>query len=567
MTNTNLDPRSLVYQWKPGTKKSLKKEKSIPGKSKVPSNVASQRLIITSNFPRKMKNIKGNTKSEQSINNQKKYQKKKREQFESKTKKLKPHSNRIIRNQSIFQKPSETKRTHVSSKKSIEVTLSKDKVIKSGKSISKKAKVESNKKIKPEYTVKYNLEEFEQRNAAEEKKEIFEIYKQRKIQKLLKRLRIPFQDESGMQMISGIFSLGTFVKNIVDSTIKSKNLNLIQKNQFEIQEDFEEDNETLSRASYEELDLKKADLDMSGSSAVGQSKVGGGKSMMLINRPTKIFSPNIIDKTRFFLSPVVKSMIRNNLASRRTISTSKDPLKEEFRNSVPKENYNKQWTDNRRRSLIKELKDESFGNSNEELNYHISPDNSLLEQNEVTKSLNVDFLKKFIEENGHLKFVQSMSKTHRRNWQERKTVVKFKTDKIHILIADDSHKQIESIQNILLQSNVEIHTANDGNEALEKVIKFADSGFFYHLILMDVHMPKCDGYRGTINIRKFEDERKTLLKNHIVAISADEQDVTIGQTKECKMDDFIQKPLSRPILYNVLYERAKELGVGYLLSA
>lgn len=86
------------------------------------------------------------------------------------------------------------------------------------------------------------------------------------------------------------------------------------------------------------------------------------------------------------------------------------------------------------------------------------------------------------------------------------------------------------------------------------------------MILMDVHMPQCDGYNSTINIRKLEQVEKVSIKNHIVAISADENDLTLSLYQEGGMNDFIQKPISQPILFNVLKERAQALGVGDLLS-
>lgn len=553
LTHTNVDPRRLVYQWKPGQRKGSKKEKSTAGRSKVSSNVASQRFIITSNFPRTMKGMKNNSKSEQSIKNHQ-YSLKKRDYGESKKKKPKSHSNRTIRNKSILRKQSDRKKIDISSKKSIEVVIKKDNLLKSGNEIPSPKKEENH--------VKFQMEEFENHKLLRGNNEVLNICNKEKVQKLLKRLRIPFQDDHGIQMMKGIFSLGNFIKNIVDSTIATKNV-LIAQNQFGIQEDFDEDNETLSHASYGEKDLKKAaDLDMSASSNVGTAKT---KSMMIINRPSK-YSPAMPNTKRFLMSPVVKGIIRNNLTSRRSIQT---PIEKNHHNSnLQNERMKRQLQRlNKKNSTeIKETIDESFEfQSDEDLNSNISLRDSHLDMLDP-RHLTTNFMKEFMEENTHLKFVQSMKKSHRRGWEEKKTLLKYDPEHIHILIADDSYKQLETIQNILMHTNVKIDTACDGIEALEQVKTFASSGFIYHLILMDVHMPNCDGNASTINIRKFEDENNNSLKNHIVAISADEQDVTIGQTKESKMDDFIQKPISQPILFNVLKERASRLGVSELLK-
>jgi CheY-like chemotaxis protein len=90
-------------------------------------------------------------------------------------------------------------------------------------------------------------------------------------------------------------------------------------------------------------------------------------------------------------------------------------------------------------------------------------------------------------------------------------------------------------------------------------------GRVYHLILMDIHMPQCDGYSSTEKIRNMEKTEKVTIKNHIVAISADENDLTVSFSKEGGMNDFIQKPISQPILYNVLKERTGDLKIQDLL--
>ena len=47
----------------------------------------------------------------------------------------------------------------------------------------------------------------------------------------------------------------------------------------------------------------------------------------------------------------------------------------------------------------------------------------------------------------------------------------------------------------------------------------------YHLILMDIIMPNMGGLASTDLIRKMELDTKQTVKNHIIAISADEREL------------------------------------------
>mmetsp|Transcript_32171 Transcript_32171/g.29077 ORF Transcript_32171/g.29077 Transcript_32171/m.29077 type:complete len:81 (-) Transcript_32171:123-365(-) len=64
----------------------------------------------------------------------------------------------------------------------------------------------------------------------------------------------------------------------------------------------------------------------------------------------------------------------------------------------------------------------------------------------------------------------------------------------------------------------------------------------YHMILMDVIMPLCDGYEATSSIRDAE------LKNgypatYICGLSSNDDALTQEMCKKSGMDDFCRKPL------------------------
>lgn len=75
--------------------------------------------------------------------------------------------------------------------------------------------------------------------------------------------------------------------------------------------------------------------------------------------------------------------------------------------------------------------------------------------------------------------------------------------KTKILLVDDEKDIVEFLNYNLVQEGFEVITAFDGEEALEKIKKNPD------LIILDVMMPKMDGYEACIKIRKIKEHENT----------------------------------------------------------
>ncbi len=106
--------------------------------------------------------------------------------------------------------------------------------------------------------------------------------------------------------------------------------------------------------------------------------------------------------------------------------------------------------------------------------------------------------------------------------------------KSKILLVDDERDIVELLQYNLEQEGFEVITAFDGHEALLKVHENPD------LIILDVMMPKMDGYEVCAKIRE-NDKYKSLPVIFLTAKSSEMDEVyglNIGA------DDFIQKPVS-----------------------
>ena len=105
-----------------------------------------------------------------------------------------------------------------------------------------------------------------------------------------------------------------------------------------------------------------------------------------------------------------------------------------------------------------------------------------------------------------------------------------------ILVVEDDFDIRELLQNFLQEAGYEVATANDGIEALSLF-----SGQRYDLIILDILLPKIDGYGVCELIRKQSDVPIIML----TALSGEEDQI---RGLDLQVDDYITKPFSMPIL-------------------
>ena len=102
---------------------------------------------------------------------------------------------------------------------------------------------------------------------------------------------------------------------------------------------------------------------------------------------------------------------------------------------------------------------------------------------------------------------------------------------LSILLAEDNLINQKVAQSIFKNIGYEIDIAKNGKEAVEMMEKGK-----YDVLFMDLLMPEMDGYQATTQIRK---SGHTL---PIIAMSADEDDVTRKAAFEAGMVDYVRKP-------------------------
>lgn len=110
-------------------------------------------------------------------------------------------------------------------------------------------------------------------------------------------------------------------------------------------------------------------------------------------------------------------------------------------------------------------------------------------------------------------------------------------NKLKILVVDDESRMRKLVKDFLVKQNYEVMEAGDGSEALD--IFFANQEIA--LIILDVMMPKMDGWQVCREIRNYS-------KVPIIMLTArtDERDELQGF--QLGVDEYIAKPFSPKIL-------------------
>lgn len=108
-----------------------------------------------------------------------------------------------------------------------------------------------------------------------------------------------------------------------------------------------------------------------------------------------------------------------------------------------------------------------------------------------------------------------------------------------VLVVDDEKLIVKGIRFSLLQDGLEVDCAYDGEEALEMAKATA-----YDLILLDVMLPKMDGFEVCQQIREFSDVPIIML-----TAKGDDMDKILGL--DYGADDYITKP------FNILEVKAR----------
>ena len=132
-------------------------------------------------------------------------------------------------------------------------------------------------------------------------------------------------------------------------------------------------------------------------------------------------------------------------------------------------------------------------------------------------------------------------------------------DALKILVVDDEARMRKLVKDFLTKQNFTVLEAEDGEQALDLFFEQKDIA----MVILDVMMPKMDGWQVCREIRKYS-------KTPIIMLTAkgEEQDELLGF--ELGVDEYISKPFSPKILVarvEAILRRTGKADAGDVLSA
>ena len=102
-----------------------------------------------------------------------------------------------------------------------------------------------------------------------------------------------------------------------------------------------------------------------------------------------------------------------------------------------------------------------------------------------------------------------------------------------VLVVDDDPAMRDVLERILETENLTVHTAVDGNDALQKTLSLKPD-----LILLDINMPRLDGLTLCQTIRTGKDTQNI----PIIIVTGHSSRGRLEQCMEAGADDYLAKP-------------------------
>ena len=128
---------------------------------------------------------------------------------------------------------------------------------------------------------------------------------------------------------------------------------------------------------------------------------------------------------------------------------------------------------------------------------------------------------------------------------------------LHVLVAEDTRLLLKLIERLLKKEGAEVTLTADGVEVVEA---YQANPLAYSAILMDLQMPRMDGYEATKRIRLLEGTGQVPGRIPIIALTAHAMDSDAERCRAVGMEDYLRKPLDKSIIVSTLLRRRRSLN-------
>ncbi|MDH5301552.1 MAG: response regulator [Gammaproteobacteria bacterium] len=123
------------------------------------------------------------------------------------------------------------------------------------------------------------------------------------------------------------------------------------------------------------------------------------------------------------------------------------------------------------------------------------------------------------------------------------------TQKTPILVVDDNKTNLSLISTHLARWGFPHNCVTNGRDAIDELIKAAETHLPYKIVLMDVAMPDLDGLETSRLIKS--DPR--IMETRIIVLSSSTETLEIKKSNLIGVHEFITKPVRRNILLNTIF--------------
>lgn len=120
-----------------------------------------------------------------------------------------------------------------------------------------------------------------------------------------------------------------------------------------------------------------------------------------------------------------------------------------------------------------------------------------------------------------------------------------------VLLTDDNEDMMELVKLVLADSGYELLTATDGEEAVRLCLQYKPD-----LVLMDIRMPKMDGFTATRTLRSEG------FRNPVVILTGSDKQEDRDKAEEAGCNDYILKTMDMKEVSDVLNRYLAEAGGG-----